>query len=60
MRVAKIKIGQPRPLADRRFLVEVIWLTLHIRLILTDLTTAWIDAICKRTGEGVNTTQQLT
>ncbi|KAF8128159.1 hypothetical protein EV363DRAFT_1585143 [Boletus edulis] len=59
MRVAKIKIGQPRPLADRRFLVEAIWLTLHIRLILTDMTTAWIDAICKRTGEGVNTTQQL-
>ncbi|KAI9460073.1 hypothetical protein HD554DRAFT_1598622 [Boletus coccyginus] len=59
MRVAKIKIGQPRPLADRRFLVEAIWLTIHIRLILTDLTTTWLDAISKRIGDGNNTTQQL-
>ena len=59
MRVAKIKIGQPRPLADRRFLVEAIWLTLHIRLILTDMMTTWLDKISKRTGNGVNTNQQL-
>jgi hypothetical protein len=59
MRVAKVKIGQPRPLADRRFLVEAIWLTLHIRLILTDLVTTWLDEIGKRTGNGVNTSQQL-
>ncbi|KAI9456882.1 hypothetical protein HD554DRAFT_1839076 [Boletus coccyginus] len=59
MRVAKIKIGQPRPLADRRFLVEAIWLTIHIRLILTDMTTTWFDAISKRTGNGVKTNQQL-
>ncbi|KAN0098042.1 AAA domain containing protein [Tylopilus felleus] len=59
MLVAKTKIGQPRPLADRRLLVEAIWLTLHIRLILTDMTTAWMDAITKRTGNGVNTPQQL-
>ena len=57
MRIAKIKIGQPRPLADRRFLVEAIWLTLHIRLILTDMTATWIDAIHQRTQD--NTTQQL-
>ena len=57
MCVAKIKIGQPCPLADRRFLVEAIWLTLHIRLILTDMTATWIDAIHQRTKD--NTTQQL-
>lgn len=59
MRVAKIKVGQPRPLADRRFLVESIWLTIHIRLVLTNLTTAWIDAIGERTGGGIANSQQL-
>ena len=59
MRVAKVKIGQPRPLADRRFLVEAIWLTLHIRLILTDMATTWLDEIGKRIGVGANTSQQL-
>ena len=59
MRIAKIKIGQPRPLADRRFLVEAIWLTIHIRLILTDMAMTWLDAISKRTTNGVNPSQQL-
>ncbi|KAG8218135.1 hypothetical protein J3R82DRAFT_3672 [Butyriboletus roseoflavus] len=59
MRVAKIKIGQPRPLADRRFLVEAIWLTIHIRLLMTDLTVAWLEAVSARTGNGNNPTQQL-
>ncbi|KAI9460071.1 hypothetical protein HD554DRAFT_2028943 [Boletus coccyginus] len=59
MRIAKIKIGQPRPLVDRRFLVEAIWLTIHIRLILTDMAMTWLDGISKRTGDGVNTSQQL-
>ncbi|KAG9309778.1 hypothetical protein JVU11DRAFT_10152 [Chiua virens] len=59
MRVAKYNIGQPRPLADRRFLVEAIWLTLHIRLTLATLTIEWIDAISKRTGNGIKSSQQL-
>ena len=59
MRVAKIKIGQPRPLADRRFLVESIWLTIHIRLALTELTTAWIEAIGKRPASSAKNNQQL-
>lgn len=59
MRVAKIKIGQPRPLADRRFLVEAIWLTIHIRLVMTDLMIVWINAINERTSDGNNSTQQL-
>ncbi|KAF8813222.1 P-loop containing nucleoside triphosphate hydrolase protein, partial [Phlegmacium glaucopus] len=37
MRMARIYIGQPRPLADRRFLVEAFWVTLHIRLTLIGL-----------------------
>lgn len=48
MRVAKMKIGQPRPLADRRFLVEAFWLTLHIRLALVDLIRTWLEEIAKR------------
>ncbi|KAH0839427.1 hypothetical protein J3R83DRAFT_202 [Lanmaoa asiatica] len=59
MRVAKVKIGQPRPLADRRFLVEAIWLTIHIRLQMADLTTTWVDSISERTGGSINTSQQL-
>lgn len=59
MRIAKIKIGQSRPLADRRFLVESMWLTIHIRLILTDMATAWIEAIDKRTSGGPPSNQLL-
>lgn len=47
MRLAKIQIGQPRPLADRRFLVEAFWLSIHIRLILIDLVQTWIKEIPK-------------
>ena len=57
MHVAKIKIGQPHPLADWRFLVKAIWLTLHIHLILTDMTATWIDMIHQHTKD--NTTQQF-
>jgi len=35
--MAKIYIGQPRPLADRCFLVEAFWITLQIRLTLIGL-----------------------
>jgi hypothetical protein len=48
MRVAKMQVGQLRPLADRRFLVEAIWSTIHIRLSLVDLTTTWLDEVSKR------------
>ena len=57
MCIAKIKIGQPHPLADQRFLVEAIWLTLHIHLILTDMMATWIDTIHQHTKD--NTTQQF-
>ena len=50
MRMAKIYIGQPRPLADRRFLVEAFWITLHIRLTLIRLAQTWVSSVSKRQG----------
>ncbi|KAL4078405.1 hypothetical protein V8B97DRAFT_1937181 [Scleroderma yunnanense] len=57
MRMAKMKIGQPRPLADRRFLVEAFWLTLHIRLVLTDLIRTWLEEISKRNSNVIKKVQ---
>ncbi|KAF9227364.1 hypothetical protein BS17DRAFT_747823 [Gyrodon lividus] len=57
MRVAKMQIGQLRPLADRRFLVEAIWSTIHIRLSLIDLTTTWLDEVSKRIARDMMTFQ---
>jgi hypothetical protein len=48
MRMARIYIGQPRPLADRRFLVEAFWITLHIRLTLIGLAQTWVGEVNKR------------
>ena len=48
MRMARIYVGQPRPLADRRFLVEAFWITLHIRLTLIDLAQTWMHEVNKR------------
>ncbi|KIK93721.1 hypothetical protein PAXRUDRAFT_828683 [Paxillus rubicundulus Ve08.2h10] len=48
MEVARMQVGQLRPLADRRFLVEAIWSTIHIRLSLADLMTTWLDEVSKR------------
>ena len=50
MRMARIYIGQPRPLADRRFLVEAFWVTLHIRLTLIGLAQTWVREVNKRPG----------
>ena len=51
MRMARIYIGQPRPLADRRFLVEAFWVTLHIRLTLIGLAQIWVREVNKRPGQ---------
>jgi hypothetical protein len=48
MRVAKIQVGQPRPLADKRFLVEAFWSTLQIRLTLVRLAQTWLEDVHKR------------
>ncbi|KAI5123686.1 hypothetical protein M0805_001714 [Coniferiporia weirii] len=42
MRIAKMSLGQPKPLADKRFCVEAIWLTLEIRFFLADLAQGWL------------------
>jgi hypothetical protein len=48
MKMAKIYIGQPRPLAYQRFLVEALWLTLHIRLTLIGLAQTWLCQVKRR------------
>ncbi|KIJ68146.1 hypothetical protein HYDPIDRAFT_107807 [Hydnomerulius pinastri MD-312] len=55
MRAAKTQIGQLRPLADRRFLVEAIWSTIHIRLSLIDLTTTWLEKFSQRIASNAMT-----
>ncbi|KAF8867865.1 P-loop containing nucleoside triphosphate hydrolase protein [Gymnopilus junonius] len=47
MRMAKLQVGQQRPLADKRFLVEAFWATIHIRLVITRLAQAWLDEVGK-------------
>lgn len=41
--IARMKVGQLKPLADTRFLVEAFWLTIEIRQVLADLATAWLN-----------------
>lgn len=45
MRVARLKVGQPPPRADKRFLVEAFWVSLTIRLTLAELAGEWLDAV---------------
>jgi len=45
MRMATLQVGQPRPLADRRTVVEAFWRSLHIRLTLVKLARIWLDAL---------------
>ncbi|OJT06977.1 hypothetical protein TRAPUB_2178 [Trametes pubescens] len=48
MRAARLKVGQPPPRADKRFLVEAFWTTLTIRLTLAELAGEWLDAVSTR------------
>lgn len=43
MRVARIKVGQPKPLADSRFCVEAFWLSLCVRFALVNLAKGWLE-----------------
>ena len=45
IRVARMEVGIPQPRADKRFLVEAIWVTLQIRFTLVELAQAWIKAV---------------
>jgi hypothetical protein len=51
MRLAKLQVGQSRPLADRRFVVEAFWCTLHIRLTLISLGRTWLEEVEKREAD---------
>lgn len=44
MRVAMMKVGQPPPRADKRFLVEAFWVTLDLRFQLATLAQTWLEA----------------
>ncbi|KAH9951524.1 P-loop containing nucleoside triphosphate hydrolase protein [Amylocystis lapponica] len=45
MRMARMKVGQPPPRADKRFLVEAFWMTITLRLTLVELAGAWLEAL---------------
>jgi len=45
MRLAKMKIGQPKPLADLRYQVEAFWISIEIRLVFVELAGVVIGAI---------------
>ncbi|KAG6850947.1 hypothetical protein H0H93_005816 [Arthromyces matolae] len=47
MQMARMKVGQPQPRADKRFLVEAIWATIQIRFILSDLAVSWLSSAGK-------------
>lgn len=43
-RVAMAQVGQQRPLADKRYLVEAFWISIDIRLLLVSMGQAWLGA----------------
>lgn len=48
MRMARIKVGQPPPRADKRFLVETFWLTLHLRFTIASLAQTWLETVSNK------------
>ena len=45
MMLAKMRIGQPKPSADKRFQVEALWVSVRIRFHLAELALAWLRAL---------------
>ncbi|KAJ7217780.1 hypothetical protein GGX14DRAFT_438313 [Mycena pura] len=45
MRMARMKVGQPQPRADKRFVVEAFWETLKLRFIIADLAKTWMEEL---------------
>ncbi|KAJ7593996.1 hypothetical protein C8J56DRAFT_925724 [Mycena floridula] len=45
MQIARMKVGQLQPRADKRFLVEAFWVTIRVRFILGDLVQTWTQAL---------------
>ncbi|TFK44429.1 hypothetical protein BDQ12DRAFT_672980 [Crucibulum laeve] len=48
MRMTKSKVGQPQPRADKRFMVEAIWITIQIRFRLAELAQLWLKKAVAR------------
>lgn len=48
MRMARMKVGQPYPRADKRFVVEAFWITLDLRFTLANLAQKWLEAANSR------------
>lgn len=53
MRTARMRVGQPKPLADQRYKVQAFWATIRIRLALSQLAQTWLSAIFDRVAEPV-------
>lgn len=49
-RLARLRVGQPPPRADKRFYVEAFWATITIRLNLVETTVAWLEGLAVRKG----------
>lgn len=45
LRLASLRVGQPKPLADLRFAVEAFWTTLEIRFALAEITQSWMESL---------------
>ncbi|KAK7685306.1 hypothetical protein QCA50_011669 [Cerrena zonata] len=48
--LARFRVGQPPPRADKRFYVEAFWATISIRLSLAEATTSWLAGLASRKG----------
>ncbi|KAG6903062.1 hypothetical protein C0995_006249 [Termitomyces sp. Mi166 len=52
MQMARRKVGQPQPRADKRFVVEAFWVTIKIRFILVHLACLWLTSAGKNKNYG--------
>ncbi|KNZ77104.1 NFX1-type zinc finger-containing protein 1 [Termitomyces sp. J132] len=52
MQMARRKVGQPQPRADKRFVVEAFWATIQIRFSLAYLARSWLASASKNKNYG--------
>jgi hypothetical protein len=48
MRMARLKVGQPQPRSDKRFLVEAIWMSIQVRFTLASLLVKLLSFMDKK------------
>ncbi|KAJ7647110.1 hypothetical protein FB45DRAFT_821739 [Roridomyces roridus] len=58
VRMAKMKVGQPKPQADKRFVVEAFWATLQLRFVLGDLARTWMEDLVKKQSSTFSTDER--